>query len=233
MNAHVSHIARTCYNEMRHLPFFRIFRPSTATVTLVSALTLSRNDHCNKLQFDSTHDVTSHLQRIQNYTARVILRIQKTCNVATQLKSLHWPPIKVRNTYKIYYLCYHCHSSTAPSYMPLKCNRKCNHSPETLAPAHMPSLFSIEQHIVRQHLVIARFLLLLLLSGTLYRWCPWNVPHHCHHLSLVLKHTTFAQFTKTELSLWSVYICSWFGHVLDLLTAFLRNALMCVKKKSN
>ena len=37
---------------------------------------------------------------------------------------------------------------------------------------------------VRQHLVIARFLLLLLLSGTLFQMMS-GVSHHCHHLSLV------------------------------------------------
>ena len=37
--------------------------------------------------------------------------------ITTHLKSLHWLPVKVRSTYKIACLCYHCHSSTAPSYV--------------------------------------------------------------------------------------------------------------------
>ena len=52
------------------------------------------------------------------------------------------------------------------------------------APAHTPCLFSIDLHTVRQHLVIVHFLLLLLLSGTLFQMMS-GVPHHCHHLSLV------------------------------------------------
>ena len=67
--------------------------------------------------FSSTHDVTSHLQRIQNYTARVISRLPKSSHITTHLKSLHWLPVKVGSTYKIVCLCYHCHSSTAPSYV--------------------------------------------------------------------------------------------------------------------
>ena len=47
-----------------------------------------------------------------------------------------------------------------------------------------PCLFSIDLHTVRQHLVIVHFLLLLLLSGTLFQMMS-GVPHHCHHLSLV------------------------------------------------
>ena len=114
MNAHVSNIARTCYFELRRLASIRRFLTSTAIATLVSAFVLSRID---SLLFGSTHDVTSHLQRIQNYAARVILRLPKSCSITMHLKSLHWLPVKVRSTYKIACLCYHCHSSTAPSHV--------------------------------------------------------------------------------------------------------------------
>ena len=83
MNAHVSNIARTCYFELRRLASIRRFLTSTATATLVSAFVLSRIDYCSSLLFGSAHDVTSHLQRIQNYAARVILRLPKTSNIAT------------------------------------------------------------------------------------------------------------------------------------------------------
>ena len=65
MNANVSNIARTCYFELRRLAYIRRFLTNTATSTLVSAFVLSRIDYCNSLLFGSTHEVTSHLQRIQ------------------------------------------------------------------------------------------------------------------------------------------------------------------------
>ena len=83
MNAHVSNIARTCYFELRRLASICIFRTSTATATLASAFGLSRIDYCDSLLFGSTHDVTSHLQRIQNYATRVILRLPKLSNITT------------------------------------------------------------------------------------------------------------------------------------------------------
>ena len=61
--------------------------------------------------------MTSHLQRIQNYAARIILRLPKSSSITIHFKSLHWLPVKVRSTYKIACLCYHCHNSTAPSYV--------------------------------------------------------------------------------------------------------------------
>ena len=39
----------------------------------------------------------------------------KSSSITMHLKSLHFLPVKVRSTYKIVCLCYHCHSSTAPS----------------------------------------------------------------------------------------------------------------------
>ena len=125
MNAYVSNIAQACYFELRFLAYicrFKITGSScvqlcTATATLVSAFVLSIIDCCISLLFGSTHDVTSHMQRVQNCAAHVILCPPKSSNITTCLKSLHWLPVKVRSTYKIAYLCYHCHSSTAPSYI--------------------------------------------------------------------------------------------------------------------
>ena len=95
VNAHVTNIARTCYFELCRLAFICRFVTSTATATLVSAFILSRIDYCNSLLFGFTHDVTSHLQRIQNYAARVILLLPKSSSITTHLKSLHWLPVKV------------------------------------------------------------------------------------------------------------------------------------------
>ena len=86
MNAHVSNIARTCYFELRHLASICRFLTSTATATLVSAFGSSRIDYCYSLLFCSTRDGTTHLQRIQNYAARVILCLPKSSSVTTHLK---------------------------------------------------------------------------------------------------------------------------------------------------
>ena len=128
MNAHVTSIAQTRYFELHCLASIRRFLTSTATATLVSALVLSRIDYCNSLLFGSTHDVTSNLQQIQNYASRVILCPPKSSSITTHSKSLHWLPVKVRSTYKIACLCYHCHSSTAPLYVADMLHKKPSHT---------------------------------------------------------------------------------------------------------
>ena len=146
INAHVSNIARTCYFELRRLASIRSFLTSTATATLVSAFALSRIDYCNSLQFGSTHDVTSHLQQIQNYAARVILRLPKSSSITTHLKTPHWLPVKERSTYKVACLCYHCHSSTAPSYVADMLHKKPLHTRITRSSSYTMPLLNRPAH---------------------------------------------------------------------------------------
>ena len=148
MNAHVSNIARTCYIELCRLAFICRFLTSTATATLVSAFGLSKIDYCNSLLFGSTHDVTSHLKRIQNYAARVILHLTMSSSITTHLKSLHWLPVKVRSTYKIACLCYHCHISTAPSYDADMLQKKPSHNHNTRTSSYTMPLLN------RPHIII-------------------------------------------------------------------------------
>ena len=132
--------------QLHRLASIRRFLTSTATATLVSAFVLSSIDYCNSLLFGSTHDVKSHLQRIQNYAARVILRLQKSSSITKHLKSLHWLPVKVRSTYKIACLCYHCHSSTASSYVTDMLQRKLLHTCNTRSSLYTMPLLNRPAH---------------------------------------------------------------------------------------
>ena len=146
MTAHVTNIDRTCYFELRRLAFIRRFLTSTATATLVSAFVLSRIDYCSSLLFGSTHDVTSHLQRIQNYAVRVILRLPKSSSITIHLRSYHWLPVKVRSTYKIACLCYHCYSSTAPSYVADMLQKKPSRTHNTRSSSYTMPLLNRPAH---------------------------------------------------------------------------------------
>ena len=90
--------------------------------------------------------MTSHLQRIQNYAARVILHLPKSSNITTHLKSLHWLPVKVRSTCKIACLCYHCQSSTAPSCFADMLQKKLSHTRNTCSSSYTMPLLNIPAH---------------------------------------------------------------------------------------
>ena len=155
----------------------------------MSAFVLSIIDLCNS-PIGSAHDVTSFLQRIQIDAVQIILRIPESSNITTHLKSLHWLLVNARSTCIIAYLCYQCDNDTAPSYVTDMLHGKLSYSRNTRSISHtMPLLNNL--HTVRQHLVIARFLLPLL-SGTLSN----NVTcaHHSH-LCLIWRHIYFLQST--------------------------------------
>ena len=146
MNAHVSNIAQTCYFELRRLSSMRRFLTSTATAKLVSAFALSRIDYYSSLLFGSTHDVTSHLQQILNYAARVILCLPNSSNITTHLKSLHLLHVKVRSTYKIACLCCQCRSCTAPSYVADMLHKQPSHTRNTRSSSYTMPLLNRPAH---------------------------------------------------------------------------------------
>ena len=95
--------------------------------------------------------MTSHLQLIQNYAARVILRLPKSSSITIHLKSLHWLLVKVRSTYKIACLCYHCHSSTAPSYVADMLQKKPSHTRNTRSSSYTMPLLNRPAHSKATH----------------------------------------------------------------------------------
>ena len=65
------------------------------TATHVPAFVLPAIDYCCSLLYGSTHDVTSHLHRIQYYAARIILRTPKSDNIIIHLQSIsYWLAVK-------------------------------------------------------------------------------------------------------------------------------------------
>ena len=150
-NVHVFNIARICSFELRHLATIHRFLANTATDTLESAFVLSRIDYCYSQLFGSTHDVTSHLHGIQNYAARLILPYQKSSSITIHLGSLHWLPVKIRGTNKIACLCYHCHSSTAPSYVAEILQKKTSHTRNTRSSSSIMPLLNRPAHRKATH----------------------------------------------------------------------------------
>ena len=118
--------------------------------------------------------MTSHLQRIQNYAGRVILCLPNSSSIATYLKPLHWIPVKVRSTYKIACLCYHCHSRTVPLYVADMLQKKPSHTRNTRSSLYTMPLLNRPAHS-KVTFGDSSFFLFLLLSGTLFCVCCCRV----------------------------------------------------------
>ena len=68
------------------------------------------------------------------------------CSITTHLKSLHWLLVKVRSTYKVACSCYHCHRSTAPSYVADMLHRKPSHTRNTRSSLYTMPLLNRPVH---------------------------------------------------------------------------------------
>ena len=66
--------------------------------------------------------------------------------LTTHLKSLYWLPVKVRSTYKIACLCYHCHNCAAPSYVADMLQKKPSHTRNTRSSSYTMPLLNGPAH---------------------------------------------------------------------------------------
>ena len=75
-----------------------------------------------------------------------LVLLMMSSSITIHLKSLHWLPVKVRSTYKIACLCYHCHSSTAPSYVTDMLHIKPLHTRNTRSSSYTMPLLNRPAH---------------------------------------------------------------------------------------
>ena len=75
-----------------------------------------------------------------------ILHLPNSSNIPTHLKSVHWLSVKVRSTYKIACLCYHCHTCTAPSYVADMLQKKPSHTRNTRSSSYTMPLLNRPAH---------------------------------------------------------------------------------------
>ena len=85
---------------------------------------------------------------ITNKVKPIIGKYQVHDHILEQVncQSLHWLPVKVRSTYKIACLCYHCHSSTAPSYVTDMLHKKPLHTRNTRSSSYTMPLLNRPAH---------------------------------------------------------------------------------------
>ena len=117
MSYHISSVCRSAYLELRRISATRPFLTTSATATLVCSRVLSRIDYCNSLLAGITSDQIARLQRIQNKSARLIFRKNRSEHVTPMLISLHWLPIKQRIEYKLATLAFRYFDGTLPPYL--------------------------------------------------------------------------------------------------------------------
>ena len=93
-------------NELRRISSIRHYLTEDAAKTLVVSLVLSHLDYGNCLLAGVPDSLLHKLKKIQNASARLILKSSQQEHTQPLLKALHWLPISDHITYKLSCMCY-------------------------------------------------------------------------------------------------------------------------------
>ena len=97
----VSQVIKSTRVHARDLYKIRPLLDLNTSFLLANALVSSRLDYCNSLFLSLTDFELRRLQLVQNSLCRVVTRSMKYSHITSQLKKLHWIPIKYRIQFKI------------------------------------------------------------------------------------------------------------------------------------
>ena len=93
INSQISHVISACSHHMRKINHISRYLPTTTKERVINALITSRIDYCNSLLYNTSANYISHLQRMYNAAARLILCRPRTDRATPLLRKLHWLPV--------------------------------------------------------------------------------------------------------------------------------------------
>ena len=118
MDAHIEYLCHILFCLLHRTGKIRSFLSTDAANKLAVSLILSRLEYCNSLLAGLPDNKLHKLQRIQNHTARLVLRKSRHASATALLRTLHWLPVKARIQYKIACLCFQCiYQNSMPPYI--------------------------------------------------------------------------------------------------------------------
>ena len=120
--AFVNSICKSAWFNLFNISRSRRSLKTDAAKILVQAYVMSKIDYCNSLLYGILlygipDKLLNRIQRIQNYAARVVLRLHKFSHITPALATLHWLPVNRRIDFKIALLVYKALNGQAPAYI--------------------------------------------------------------------------------------------------------------------
>ena len=117
MTQQVLNICKSAYIQLRQISSISHFLTSQTNKSLVRALIISRLDYDNCLLAGCPRYLIFRMQKIQNATAQLIVKVKKFDYIKPILQSLHWLPIRARIQYKACKTCLNAITGSGPQYI--------------------------------------------------------------------------------------------------------------------
>ena len=115
-------MVQTCTYKLRLINVIRNKLTVTVGERVIIAMVTGNLDYCNSLLNGITANKIGRIQKVQNRTARLILKRDRRRGATVMLNDLHWLSIKMRVMYKILLLVYKSLYSTTPDYITTRLN---------------------------------------------------------------------------------------------------------------
>ena len=117
MMEHINKVCQMAFWEVQRISSVRQYLTEDAAKTLVVSLVLSCLDYGNRLLAGVPGCLLHKLKKIQNASARWILKSSRQEHTKPLLKALHWLPISDRIAYKQSCMCYNSVTASTPQYL--------------------------------------------------------------------------------------------------------------------
>ena len=117
MKKHIIKICQTAYFELKRISSIHRFLAEDTTKILVTSYILSRLDYCNCLLMGTPNSVIQPLQKIQNFSARLVLLAPRHHHSTLLPEKLHWLPISECFKYKVACMCFSAINASGPAYL--------------------------------------------------------------------------------------------------------------------
>ena len=111
----VHKVIKSCYCTIKDISSIKGFLSESNLKQLVCSCIFSLIDYCNSLYFGINSDLISKLQRVQNCSAKLVLKRKiSNSSMETAMKDLHWLKVKHRIIFKILLIVHNCMQGNAP-----------------------------------------------------------------------------------------------------------------------
>ena len=150
MDSHVLSVRQSCYHHLKCISRIRRYLTLDATKSLVNALVTSRLDYANSLLSGLSEGLIGKLQKVQNYSARVVSKVGRRSHITPVLASLHWLPVKFHLQYKLLLLVHKSLKAYMVSFQTISPQCSWNmYLPETYDPVTVPCYVCQGQKLLR------------------------------------------------------------------------------------
>ena len=123
-NEHITSTTSSRLSSLSQINRVKHLLDRKTLLNVINALVFSKLYHCSSVWSSMTKKNINKLQNVQNFTARIITRLQKLDHITPVLTELKWLSVESVLIYRDYILVFKCFRGLAPDYSAKKFKKR-------------------------------------------------------------------------------------------------------------